>query len=183
MVLKFKVWRLQKELVTVPFSKETGVKAHMEMKYVLRDKHGYRRKVAKTPEEEFLLLKWYEKYNVGKRLEQLLAVRRLKDHVRRIKASVRKRGFTKQLSIYGITKNVETGKRVYRRYEIFKAYPYTQYEVAALHRLFRGNPPRSQAGVFIYHNDKLYVVESDKVTTQGTQTLGYEGERRNPVAD
>ena len=68
----------------------------------------------------------YKKYNEEHKLEQLLAVRRLKDHVRRIKANVRKRGFIKQLSIYGITRNKETGKRVYRRYEIFKAYPWTQ---------------------------------------------------------
>lgn len=175
MVLKFKVWRLQNELHNGKYG------------LVLRDKHGYIRKIAKTTEEETLLLKWYEKYSVGKRLEQLLAVRRLKDHVRRIKASVRKRGFIKQLSIYGISKNLDSGKRVYRRYEIFKATSYTQAEVKALHNvfnnMFRGNPVKSQAGVFIYHNDKLYVVESDKVTTQGTQTLGYEGERRNPVAD
>jgi hypothetical protein len=171
MVLKFKVWRIGQQ--------KFGSKNYL----TLRDKEGRIRKVAKTPEEECSILTWYEKYSVGKRLEQLLAVRRLKDHVRRIKANVRKRGFTKQLSVYGITKNEETKQRHYRRYEIFKAYPYTREEVSALHDLFHEHPPKSQAGVFIYHNDKLYVVESDKVTTQGTGTLGYQGERRNPVTD
>lgn len=181
MVLRFKVWRLQRE--HHPYGD----------RLVLRNKQGWIQKMAKTPEEEYALRKWYEKYHAGempdpetgkytsRNLEQLLAVRRLKEHVRRIKQDVRRRGFVKQLSIYGITKNLETNKRVYRRYEIFKAELFRQDEVRALHDLFRKNPPISQAGIFIYHNDKLFAIEGDKVTLKGTETLGYKGERRSPI--
>lgn len=170
MVLKFKVWRLQRE--------RHRIGHEIKNVFVLRDKHGYIRKIAKSREEEISLVKWFERYNVKARLDQLLAVRRLKEHVRRIKQNVRERGFTKQLSIYGITKNLDSGKRVYRRYEIFKADKWTQQEVTALHNFFKRSPPTSQAGVFIYHNNKLYVVGFDKVTQKGTETLGYAGERR-----
>ena len=179
MVLKFKVWRLQKEWQTY------GRKKHRHRYHILRlrDKNGHIIKTAKTPEEIYRLKKRYEEYNEGAKLEQLLAVRRLKEHVRRIKQKVRARGFVKQLSIYGITKNKETKKRVYRRYEIFKAEKWTQQDVAAIHDFFKTSPPVSHAGIFIFYNDKLYVEEGDKVTQRGTETLGYNGERRNPLVD
>jgi hypothetical protein len=170
MVLKFKVWRLQREWHIVKGGKRQVL--------VLRDKAGHIRKIAKNPFEEFTITKWYQKYNIDARLEQLLAVRRLKEHIRNIKANVAKRGFTFQLSFYGITKNVKTEKRVYRRYEVFKAEKWKQLEVAAMHKLFKEHPPRSQAGVFIFHNRKLFVVGSDEVTQFGTQRVGYKGERR-----
>lgn len=171
MVLKFKVWKIGQQR----FGSKTYV--------TYRDKEGKLRRVAKTPEEEYELMHDYEKYNREHTLQQLLAVKRLKEHVRRIKANVRKRGFTKQLSIYGITKNTENGKRVYRRYEIFKASAWQQAEVAAIHDFFKKSPPKSHAGIFIYHNDHLLVVGSDKITQKGTSQLGYDGERRNPVTD
>jgi hypothetical protein len=179
MVLKFKVWRLQPE-------KRVYTRKGKKKKYrvwCLRDKEGHIVRVARKPEDVYRLRKRYKKYNEEHKLEQLLAVRRLKDHVRRIKAGVRKRGFIKQLSIYGITKNKETGKRVYRRYEIFKAVQWTQQEVAAIHDFFKKSPPLSHAGIFIYHNDKLLIVEGDKITQKGTSEVGYKGERRNLDVD
>lgn len=171
MVLKFKVWRLAPQ--------KFGSKTYL----VYRDKSGKIRFIAKTPMQEYQLKHDYEKYNREHKLEQLIAVQRLKEHVRRIKISVRKRGFIKQLSIYGITKNTETGVRVYRRYEIFKATAWTQREVAAIHDFFKKSPPASHAGIFIYYNDHLYVEEGDKVTQKGTSEVGYQGERRDQATD
>lgn len=179
MVLKFKVWRLQQERRTY----HTKKKKKKYKVWCLRDKDGRIRKVARTPEAIYLLRKWYEAYNAESRLEQLLAVRKLKEHVRKIKQHVRARGFVKQLSIYGITKNQETGKRVYRRYEIFKAEKWTRQEVSSIHDFFKNSPPTSHAGIFIFFNNRFYVEEGDKVTQKGTDQVGYKGERRNLDVD
>jgi len=179
LVLRFKVYRLQHEK-RARYRKVHGRRKKFYIRrLVLRDKLGWIHKEAKGKLEEYELRQWYVRYNRKKALEQLLAVRKLKEHIRRIKADVRRRGFVKQLSIYGITRNSKTKKRVYRRYEIFKAYPWTRTEVAAIHDFFKKSPPTSHAGVFIYHNDKLLIVGSDKVTVKGTGSVGYTGERRD----
>jgi hypothetical protein len=155
MVLKFKVWRLQWE--------KRGPKGNREI-LVLRDKKGRIRRCAKTGEDQALIRKWYERYNIAERLESLLATRKLKEHIRRVKQRVRKRGFTFQISFYGIWVDPTTGKRGYRRYEVFKAEKWRPDEVAFLHDFLRTHVPQSKAGVFIFHDNKLMVEPTDELT-------------------
>jgi hypothetical protein len=175
MVLRFKVYRLQRE--------KLGRGKPANMRLVLRDKNGKILHVCKNKEDEFILTSWYTRYNRRVALEQLLAVRKLKEHIRKVKAVVRSRGFTYQLSIYGMFKDPKIKRRFYCRYEVFKATKWTRGEFKALYRFFKNNKPKSAAGVFVYHNDQLYVWGADKVTRQGTEVSGYGGERGKSQTD
>jgi hypothetical protein len=144
-----------------------GPKGHQIELLVLRDKSGKIREIARDDNDKARLTKWYEKYNMKERLERLLETRALKEHVRKVKQRIRRRGFTYQISLYGITKNPKTGVRQYRRYEIFKAYKWTPDEVGFMHDFFKSHVPVSKAGLFIYHEGKLYVDEKDELTKFG----------------
>jgi hypothetical protein len=169
MVLRFKVYRLQWE--------KLDRRKRANMRLVLRDKNGKILHVCKNKEDEFILTSWYTRYNRRVALEQLLAVRKLKEHIRKVKALVRSHGFTYQLSIYGMFKDPRIKKRFYCRYEVFKATKWTRDEFRAVHRFFKNNKPKSAAGVFVYHNDQLYVWGADKVTRQSNEVSGYRGEQ------
>ena len=160
MVLQFKVWRLQWER-RGGRDKATGERMKI---LVLRDKDGKIRKIARNKTDQVRLESWYEKYNIGERLEKLLKSRKMKLHVRKIKDRIRKRGFTHQMSLYGIWVDPTTGERGYRRYEIFKAGKWTRDEVAFLHDFFKTHIPKSPAGVFVFHNGSLLVDEKDELT-------------------
>jgi hypothetical protein len=145
---------------------------------VLRDRAGKIRKVAKGATEEAKLTAWFNKYGYAKRQLQFEASIRLKEHIRNVKAYVRKKGFIKQISMYGIFKDPETKKRIYCRYEVFKRTPWQAPEVKAVHTFLRGHKPKSASGVFIYNDNKLYCVASDKVTRFGTGIVGYVDETK-----
>jgi len=179
MVLHFKVYRLQREKL----GRKKHVTQQQNMRLVLRDKKGRILHVCRSPEEEYKIKKWYERYNAHTSLEQLIGPRRLKEHIRKVKALIRDRGFTFRISIYGIFKNPKTGRGFYCRYEIFKATKWTQNEFRAVHVFFKNHRPKSAAGVFVYHNDKLLVWGEDKVTTHRTQTLDPTIRRSEPQID
>lgn len=102
MVLKFKVWRLQYEQHIRKVTEDGKTFLKKVPVLVRRDKEGHIRFIAKNKWEEKLQWQWWERYNKKNTLEQLLAIRKLKEHIRKVKASVRKRGFVKQISLYGI---------------------------------------------------------------------------------
>jgi hypothetical protein len=163
MVLQFKVWRLQWE-------KRGGrdkTTKDRTLVLVLRDKDGKIRKIASNITDQSHLEKWYEKYNIGERLERLLKSRKLKLQVRKTKDRIRERGFTHSMSLYGIWVNPKTGERGYRRYEIFKAYKWMPDEVAFLHDFFKTHIPKSPAGVFVFHDGSLFIDEKDELTKFG----------------
>jgi hypothetical protein len=160
MVLKFKVWRLCYE----HRGKKLKRRKRRKLVVCLRDKNGVLRKVAKDAYEQAKMETWYEKYNIKERLETLLATKELKEHVRRVKQRIRKRGFVHQISLYGISKDPKTSERTYRRYEIFKANKWFQDEVAFIHAFFKAHVPLSRAGCFIFHDGKLFVDGKDKLT-------------------
>lgn len=114
-----------------------------------------------------MLRKWYEKYNMKERLDTLLATRKLKEHVRKVKARIRRRGFKYQMSFYGIWKNPANGERGYRRYEVFKAEKWTPDEVGFIHDFFKTHVPKSRAGLFVFHGGSLYADEKDGMTAFG----------------
>jgi uncharacterized protein YPO0396 len=155
MVLKFKVWRLQWE--------NRGPKDNRRV-LCLRDKKGILRKVAKTALEQSRLTKWYERYNIGERLENLVESRKLKEHIRKLKARIRRKGFKFQISLYGVWRNPRTGVRRYQRYEIFKATKWPPDEVAMIHDYFKTHVPENKAGVFVYHDQKLFIDDKDELT-------------------
>lgn len=171
MVLKFKVYRLRWE------------KRGKKLILVLRGKNGKFLRTYKTAIGQFRIQKWYIKYNREAGLEQLLAVRKLKEHVKGVKKQIRKHGFIYQISLYGIFKDPKTGKRFYCRYEVFKATKWDRHEVAGIHDFLKDNRPVSAAGCFVYHDDKLLVWNADRVTKHGTEVLGYTGERRSSQMD
>jgi hypothetical protein len=152
LVLAFKVWRIGWEK-----------RKHGKV-LVLRDKTGRIRKVAHDKLEESRLNRWYEKYNMKERLETLLDNKKLKQHVKRVKRRIRRKGFTHQISLYGNHVNPRTGRKTYRRYEIFHDDKWTQDEVAFIHQWFKTHVPKSRAGVFVFYQNKLYVDEKDELS-------------------
>lgn len=172
MVLQFKVWRLKNERYVTSYShvwkgkRKTNKRVSDTYGYrlVLRDKSGRIRKVAYTKEDKLKLRQWYEKYNRQERFDQLFKAREINEQARKIKAKIRKRGFKHQISFYGLYKNPKTEKKEYHRYEVFKADPFTQADVKVLHDLFKKNVPKSPAGLYMWHNSKLYVDQEDTLT-------------------
>jgi hypothetical protein len=181
MVLKYKIWRLAEEWRAWRLGRKHKGKKVKRRYLVLRDKQGINRKLIRADVDKKRLKAWYRKYHVQERLSQYLNLGRLKEHIRKMKAQARRQGFKFQISIYGITKNLNTGKRAYARYEIFKATPWTHDTVKAVHDFFRVHPPLSKSGVYVYHgnppNDKLYRFHNDTVTRYGTGQVGYGGEK------
>lgn len=68
------------------------------------------------------------------------------------------------MSFYGIFIDPTTKKKSYRRYEVFHADKWKPDEVGMLHHFFMKHVPKSRAGVFVYHHDRLYVDEQDELT-------------------
>lgn len=163
MVLQFKVWRISWEQ-SGKIDPETGKRKPV---LVLRDKRGRVKVRAKNAIEQARLTKWYERYNQKERLESLLESRKLKETVRLAKRRIRARGFKFQMSFYGITINAKTKKRQYRRYEIFKAYPWKPDEVAFMYDYLKAHVPLSKAGLFVFHNGSLFVDPKDELTKFG----------------
>jgi hypothetical protein len=62
---------------------------------------------------------------------------------------------------WGIFRNPETGRREYRRTEVYKAFKWTRQEVARLYFFFKKQVSRSRGAVFAFHNDRLYLDEKD----------------------
>jgi hypothetical protein len=155
MVFQFKVWKIQWE--------NRGPRTNRRV-LCMRDRKGRLKKVAKTEDDQRKLRKWYEGYNIIERLETLIANRKLKAHITKIKEKVRARGFTHQMSLYGVFINPNNHKREYRRYEIFKAGKWLPDEVGFFHDYFLKHVPENKAGVFVFHNGKLFVDEEDTIT-------------------
>ena len=173
------MWRLQEEqhIRKVTENGKTFLR-HVPV-LVRRDKDGHIRGIATTETDKKRARQWWEFYNVHERLETLLAVRKLKTHIRFVKRRIRKRGFTFQISTYGIYKDPQTGRRYYCRYEIFRADKWTQADVTAIHDIFKAHKPKSAAGCFIFHDGRLFIEPTDKVTRLGVEVLGYTGERKD----
>jgi hypothetical protein len=127
----------------------------------LRDRKGQIRAVARTESEQKDLRRYWNKHYGKQRLEVAVAGSRLKELVRKLKQEARDRGFTYQMSVWGMTTNTRTGEKNYRRYEIFKAEKWRGDEWAAVKDLLRDHPLKTRAGVFIYDSNKLYAFPED----------------------
>jgi hypothetical protein len=146
MVLEFKVYVLAR------------LKRRNRDYLVLRDAAGRFKKFASTDEEKKKLEKWYKRWNIRQRLEDLISNVELKAAILRAKQKVRKLGFNEQISLYGIL-NTGSKRMQYRRYEIFKNKPFTQEDIDILYNYFYRTPPAAIAGVYIYLPEIQKLVE------------------------
>jgi len=108
---------------------------------ILRDEYGRIRAATKGPCQERQIL------TLGARIK-------LDPNTCR---SIKRRGFKHSLIQTGIYRNPALGSREYRRYQIFKATPYTHDEIRILHNFFKRNVPKERIGFYVWHNGKLYV--------------------------
>jgi len=108
---------------------------------VLRDENGRIRAVANGPCQERQIL------TLGARIK-------LDPNTCR---SIKRRGFKHSIIQTGIYRNPALGSREYRRYQIFKATPYTHDDICLLHHFFKRNVPKERIGFYVWHNGKLYV--------------------------
>jgi hypothetical protein len=107
---------------------------------ILRDEYGRIRAVTKGPSQERQLL------TLGARIKLDPKTCR----------SIKRRGFKHSIIQTGIYRNPITHQREYRRYQIFKATPYTHDERIILHNFFKKNIPKQRIGFYVWHNAKLY---------------------------
>jgi hypothetical protein len=158
MVLKWVIWRLQTE--SWPPLKG---RVRRRKVLVLRDRKGHVRAVARTEFEKKKLTDYYHRHFASQRLEKALAGQRVKEHVRKLKQRVRRQGFRYQMSVWGTGRNKETREKFYRRYEVFKADQWTPFEFGRIHKILNEHHLKSNAGVLVLHNNKLYAVKGDEL--------------------
>lgn len=150
---ELKAWRLQTE------------ERHMKIKgkrrtitaLVLRNEHGLVKRVAKSPSEQAELKRWYRNYNKTTRTEDLPASKTLRRKLGLIIGKLKKRGFIYRELCYGTTWNKKTGKREYKRMEVFKATPWTQRERGRIWYFFKAHMPKSNLGIYVIQQNKLYM--------------------------
>jgi hypothetical protein len=116
----------------------------------LRDVNGRFMRVARDKQDQKQLTRWYHRWNLQQRLEDLITNAELKQEVLQAKEKVRGLGFPEQISFYGIFRNPSSGKAEYRRYEVFAKEPFTRADIETVYEYFYRNPPDGQAGVYIY---------------------------------
>jgi hypothetical protein len=156
MVLKWVIWRLQTENWH-PLKGETERSSPL----VLRDRKGHIRAIARTEYDKAKLTDYYHRHHSSKTLEKAVKGAELKERVRKLKERVRRQGFRFQMSIWGTARNKETGRKYYRRYEVFKADQWTPFEFGRIHKILNEHHLKSNAGVLVLHNNKLYTVKGD----------------------
>lgn len=86
----------------------------------------------------------------------LEAVKRLQERgmSRHIKRKWIKRGYTRQISLYGAIYNHDDDKHYYRRYEVLSNVPYTQRLIYILYEFFEVTLPPYAYSIWIYDQSK-----------------------------
>jgi hypothetical protein len=102
------------------------------------------------------LKRLYRKYNVETRTEDLPASKKLRKKLALIVDKLKRRGFIYREICYGTTLDRKTGKRQYRRIEVFKATPWTRRERGRIHYFFKEHVAKSNLGIYVIHHNKLY---------------------------
>ena len=152
MNLKLNVWRLQHEKRYVKVSGERQPITVL----ALRNPHDILRRAAREPSEQDKLKRLYRLYNWRTRTEDLPASKKLKKELHSVIEDLKKRGFIHPRICYGIAKNRKTGERQYKRAIILKATPWTRPERGCISDFFWEHIPKSNLGIYVYHNNKLY---------------------------
>jgi hypothetical protein len=125
----------------------------------LRDVNGRFLRIAREKQDQKQLARWYHRWNLQQRLEDLLTNAELKQEVLQAKEKVRSMGFPEQISFYGIFRNPKTKSPEYRRYEVFSRNPFTRHDIETVYSYFYTNPPDGQAGVYVYLPEITKLVE------------------------
>lgn len=123
---------------------------------VLRDEHGALKRVAKSIPEQAELKRWYQIYNKRTRTEELPVSKKLRMKLTLVIGKLKKQGFVYRELCYGIVRDRRTGKREYRRMEVFKATPWTRRERFRIWSFFKEHVPKNNLGIYVIHQNKLY---------------------------
>lgn len=67
------------------------------------------------------------------------------------------RSFVHWLVNSGVRVDRETGERFYCRHEVYNNSPWKRIERRRSSKLFEVHKPKTNMGIFIYHNDKLHM--------------------------
>jgi hypothetical protein len=104
---------------------------------------------------------WCEDEDETERARRVIEARSLKRYMATARQRMAARGFTFPLTHWGIVRNPKTGRREYRRIEIYKRSEWTRREVVPLLYYFKRHLLPSRGAVFASHNNKLYLDEKD----------------------
>lgn len=146
---KLNVWRLETE--------KRQVDGHPVRVLVLRDQHGTVKRVAESYFEREEVKKWWRNYNRRIRIEDLPVSKRLRKKLTTIIEKLRREGFIYREISVGTTRNRKTGKREYKRIEVFKQTPWTRAEFFRIHEFFKKHIIKSNLGIFLVRDNKLYM--------------------------
>jgi hypothetical protein len=125
---------------------------------------------------------WCEDEDERERARRVIEARWLKRYMATARQRMAARGFTFRLTISGILRNRETGRREYRRIELYKASKWRRQEVARLYFFFKRHIPRSRGAVFAFHNNSLYLDEKDPLV-KFAERLSHVGRRSRSYAE
>ncbi len=82
------------------------------------------------------------------------------------------RGFIYREIRFGTLWNRKTGEWDYRRVEVFKATPWTQRERQRIWGFFKAHRPKQNLGIFVIHENKLYMYPVEKHSGQKGTCIG-----------
>lgn len=126
----------------------------------LRDQHGTLKRVARSKSEQDELEEWWQDYNRKLKFEELPVSKKLRTELALVRENLRKQGFIYSHLWYGTTKRKGTRKSQYKYLIIFKATRWTAIEAARVTAFFRRHIPKTDLGIFVYHNKKLHMWKS-----------------------
>jgi hypothetical protein len=149
------------------FSRTLIEKCGRKLIVTVKNRDGNVRKSVSYNYDDDRLWAWCEDEDETERARRVVEARSLKRYMAKARQRMAARGFTHRIAFCGIYRNPETGRREYRRTEVYKAFKWTRQEVAFLYYFFKKHVSRSRGAVFAFHNDKLYVDEKDPLAKFG----------------
>jgi hypothetical protein len=152
MTPELNAWRLRTER---HYEKDRG-KRHLFTVVRLWDENGALIGLAQnTTSQNRLWNKWLD-HNQEIPTEELPVSKELRREVAAIMLDAKKRGFPYRYTLHATARNKKTGEHRYGRYEIFKATPWARETKRGVRGFFNRHMPRSNIGIFVYHEDKLF---------------------------
>ena len=107
---------------------------------------------------------FWEKYNAKLKFEELPSSKALREKLASQRKWLMKQGFIYGHIWCGTTINRVTHERRYKHLVIFKATPWTAVEIVRMDSFFHRHIPKTDLGIFVFHNKKLYMYSPDSTT-------------------